>query len=277
MIRTIIQHDFILKSITKYKANFKKARTSRENFYTRIFSKKSIIVDKNLHYIIYKGSDLGYKINICEFIAPKTITNNSLSSIIKETKNLDRRVKRANFTMAYNSKLHKLFLERKMQITGILLIANVTDGLLKLARYDNPDFQISLIKEEYIEEILSLEVLAHQKSLTSRVRNYSKSKSRLFFKHLAANKAAYVAKNIDNKIVGVIGISDDGVECGHVMSIAVHPDFQGLGISKLLYKKMLIEFKNKKIKYYLGTTTTAEVLKYAKTLKRKPIGISFVC
>lgn len=277
MIRTILQHDFILKRITKYKANLKKARTSRENFYTRIFSKKSILVDKNLHYIIYKGSDLGYKINVCEFIAPKSINNKNLSNIITETKNLDRRVKRSNFIMPYNSKLHKLCLQRKMQITGILLIANVADGLLKLSKYDNPDFRISLIKEEYIEEILSLEVLAHRRSLTSRVRNYSKPKARDFFKFLASNKLAYVAKNIDNKIVGVIGINDDSVECGYVMCIAVHPDFQGLGISKLLYKKMLNEFKFKKIKYYFGTTTTAEVLKFAKILKRKPIGITFVC
>lgn len=277
MIDQILESDPILKYIKKHKGNLDKAFTFRKQLYSSLFAKNRVLIEKNLQYIIYKSTDLGHKVNLCEFISPKNFDEKSFLNVINETRLVDRRVAKLNFSMAYNSKIHKFFLKQKMDITGILLIGKVVDGLEKLGPIKKSQITLSLMQEDEIEEVLNLEVLAHRKSQTSRVRNYSKEKARGLFTFLFSKKLAFVAKNKTGEIIGVVGFNFDVMECGYVMCIAVHPDFQGQGISKLLYQRILLEFKKKKIKFYLGTTTTTEVLGFAKKLKRTPIGITFVC
>lgn len=237
----------------------------------------SSISNSNLNFISFRSKDIGHNIIHCDILNGAEEKFKNIDEFVSEISNVDRRIKRRHISVLYNSKLHSQLEKRKFSVTGIVLAAKVQSSINNLKIKNDRSFYTRLMKRGDIDSVLEIEKIAHRTSMTSRVRNLNFNKARAFYQFLTRRKVAFVACDTRHNIVGVIGYSWDAYKCGYIMCIAVHPDFQRNGISKMLYLEVLKELKNKKIKYYFGTTTTAEVLTFAKSIKREPIGIIFEC
>ena len=99
---------------------------------------------------------------------------------------------------------------------------------------------------------------------------------RRFYAHMFKNKTCIVAKE-SKKIAGSICFFiDKKNQYGLVASIFVARDFQGMGVSKILYLKLLEEFFKRKLQYYIGSSTTQRVLFLSEKMRRKEFFSSII-
>ena len=225
-------------------------------------------------YQVSKSNDIGFKVNFCEVdIVPK-LTKDFVGKMIEKTSRLDQRVKRNQFYLPIDSPL-KAWLEKMgAKNNGVTMLALVEQGIDYLDQYDyDPDIEVCQLKKRDIRELVNLEYQAHKQSSTSRCGIMPKKNFEGFYKFvLKSNRQCIVLKE-NNVIIGSIVFGINGFGIAHVMSIAVHPDHQKRGVSKMLYHKMLKELKRRRVKCYSGVSTTTEVLGLAKKLNRVPIAV----
>ncbi len=135
----------------------------------------------------------------------------------------------------------------------------------------NDGFKITIPKLSELKKIIELEIETHNNE-TSSVVSYKKESIKLmknFMKDMIKNDWFYSISDEFNKPIAHIGfVINKGI--GHVMTIAVSKDYQGQGLSYILYQAMFEELKKHNVSIYTGYTSTPRVLKQAKSLGRKP-------
>ncbi|EQC47496.1 GNAT family N-acetyltransferase [Bacteriovorax sp. Seq25_V] len=226
----------------------------------------------NLQYTVERASDIGKRILHVDVRNDVMLTPKQARELIIEAKSFDRRIKNAHFYVNYGGNIHHALERCGAKDVGKVLYATVADGRKALAKIENKKVKIKRPKESDIDELIELEYQAHRRSSTSRVGNISKKMVRQFYQMMIQRKCCYVAY-VDGRIAGVIGPAYNKMKIGFIMTIAVHPDFQGQGISKVLYKYALDFWSKKNIEIYAGTSTTTEVLGLGRKLKRVPLKV----
>lgn len=193
----------------------------------------------------------------------------------KETLKTDK-VKRMAIEVSFEDEISKKHFSKKGMLTYIELLGNTKEGLsiLKKEKRKDHDIRISLLQKKDINKLIALDLESHLKDKTSRMhkifkRPDAKKGMRKFYLGLLKNKSFLVAK-VNNQLAGDIGFFfDKKRKLGLIAAIFVAHKFQGQGVSKALYQRVLEEFNQRKLPYYLGATTTDRVLSTAKTIGRK--------
>lgn len=154
------------------------------------------------------------------------------------------------------------------------LIGNINDSLkyIKSKQLELEDgYRVHIPKKSHIKKMMILEVDIHKHESTS-VASYNKKSIDImssFMSEMIDNKALFAIVDSGDNCVGHIGIMfNQGI--GHIATIAVSRNYQGQGISYLLYEKALCELKRRGIERYTGFTATHKVLDQARKLKRTP-------
>ncbi|MEN8904586.1 MAG: ribosomal protein S18-alanine N-acetyltransferase [Clostridiales bacterium] len=84
------------------------------------------------------------------------------------------------------------------------------------------------VKLSNINEILEIEKLSFSTPWTKKI----------FENELINEKSYYICATINNIVVGYIGVWIILDEC-HIMNLAVHPEYRGLGIASLLIENII--------------------------------------
>lgn len=221
-------------------------------------------------YTLEKSMDIGKHIIRADFpIAPK-LNDKELDELISKVFAVDGRVRNAFFYVPIKSKLYKQLKSRGANFSGNKLLGSVDDGLRYLSQYEfDKDVGLSEFTNDDVEEAVELEFMAHGMSETSRCENMPRKMFRGFIKHVIANKTRSIVARENGVILGHCVVFKDSYGLGHIMSIAVHPDHQGRGVSKFLYYHAFKYFKSKNVKVYTGVSSTTQVLGLTKRLKRE--------
>lgn len=231
---------------------------------------------------VFKGSDLGKPNISCRLKWGNKLSNKNIDDLLLKMASLDRRIKTREFYVPYNSAIYKKLLSKGYELTGIELYAKVSESLACLEdlkkdlkkdfKKDNKNQNIKVVTmtNRDRKKLIDLEILAHRNSKTSRVKKLKRSMFIHFYNKICNPKTTLVAK-IGNKPVGVISHSKNNFGLGHIMTIAVHPNYQGIGVAKSLYQACLKSMKESGIVVYTGVSTTTEVLELAKKLKREAV------
>lgn len=188
---------------------------------------------------------------------------------------------------AYKDKMNVL-LKKEMNITGIELFGTVDEGLkfFESQKFQRSEcsFRCKLLTKKEMEKCIKLDILAHRRDKSSRMHiRFSKRDAyqmmKPFYVRLIKNKCAFLAYPINDKkeILGKIAFFENTTtNTSAIASIFVNSKYQGQGIGKFLYFCALREMNARGQKFYIGCSTTDNVLKFSKKLKRKPTKIYFV-
>jgi L-amino acid N-acyltransferase YncA len=159
------------------------------------------------------------------------------------------------------------------KLTYTLLIGNTKKSLGILEKETtSPKIKISLGKKAEISKLIRLDLDSHLHDKSSRMHDLYKTMDRAnfnaFYGRLVKRKSLFVARE-NKQILGSIGYFEDVKNNqGLIAQIFVAHKHKGRGVSKLLYKKVLLEFKKKNLSYYVGGSTTKGVLALAKKMER---------
>lgn len=183
--------------------------------------------------------------------------------------------KRMMIEVAIDDEESKSYFSKKGFLTYVELLGNTTLGLEKLKDVDfkKAKFRLTRLKKNEIKKLIVLDQEAHILDKSSRMNKiFSKPNARKtmeqFYNGLYDHGLCFVAKD-GKRLVGDIGIFFDKKNgLGLIAGIFVAHKYKNRGISKLLYKAALMEFKKRKFKKYLGATTTTGVLKVAQKIGR---------
>ncbi|WP_412469790.1 MULTISPECIES: GNAT family N-acetyltransferase [unclassified Halobacteriovorax] len=221
-------------------------------------------------YQFFASNDIGLRIiKVDVQIAPKWSVLETRDMIEDVFKNV-KRIKRAHFYVPVKSQIYNQLLELGGRSRGEELLASVDDGLKYLSKYEfDKNVKIVKLNKELRDEVVDIEYLAHKFSATSRCENFPRKMFLGFVDGLIKYDVDALVAVEDGKAIGFIVPSITRTKIGHIMSISVHPEAQGRGVSKLLYYEALKYFKKKKVSIYAGVSSTNEVLGFSKKLKRR--------
>jgi Acetyltransferase (GNAT) family len=203
-------------------------------------------------------------------------------------------IKKAFFQMKKKEKIKKMMIDidegdllskryffRLGKLTYVLLVGKTQESLKALGTLESHGIKISTLKKSDIKKVVKMELDAHIKDKTSRMHEVAKTKASKeswtnFFNFLANNETCFIAKN-GSEYIGVIGyFVDSEHKRGMISCVSVASHKQGLGLSKLLYKRVLQEFAKNDCEHFLGSSTTTKVLKSASHLKRKESARAYI-
>lgn len=197
------------------------------------------------------------------------------------TSEKDKKVKRMACSVDVNDETSKKYFAKNGQLTYVLLIGKTSEALKYLKDVKSAPFKNCRLKKSDINQCIKLDIESHIKDKTSRMNGpfrspNAKKLSKDFYKALLKNKSCFVLKD-KKKIAGSTGFFiDPNEKLGLVGGIFVTHAYKGRGVSKILYKNLLEEFQKRKLRYYLGATTTAGVLGLAEKLKRTEVSRSYI-
>lgn len=203
------------------------------------------------------------------------VRNSFYKNVLKSAQELKKcdAVKRMSIEVSCEDEQSIKHYSKSGKLTYTLLIGNTKKSLGILEKENlNPLLKVSLAKKSEITKLINLDLQSHLDDKSSRMhdlyKTMSKSHFRMFYNRLLKRKSLFVARE-NKQLLGSIGYFEDVKNNqGLVGQIFVATKHKGRGVSKVLYKKMLMEFKKKNLKYYVGGTTTKSVLKFSKKLER---------
>ena len=166
--------------------------------------------------------------------------------------------------------LYRTLMSLRFCIIGRYFEGDLEKSLTQIKKY--PEYQIENLEMSDFNEALRLELRAHRHEPTSVVHKIKKKNWNFFAEHvktLVPKKQVFIIKE-RKKIIGLICYTKREGSKASVMvsSIAVHPQYKGLGISKALYVGLLRELKKRRISKYYGYSNTKQVIKSAKKMER---------
>ena len=262
------------KSLTK---ELIKART--ENRLLTSFSKSG-----ELNYFIeFKKTFMGeykeyfFNVENCYCVKSGIIRKQFYKAIHEASLELKRadKVKKMLVQLSFDDLLSKKYFSKNGELTYLELVGNTKKGLKSLSdiSHNGSDLQVERLQKKDIKKLAKLDRESHLVDKTSRMRKIfmkpgAEEKLVRFYNALLKHKGCFVVKE-GNRPAGSIGyFIDKKNKYGLIACIFVGNDFKGRGISKLLYQKLLMEFSKKKLDYYIGSTTTRNVLVTAKKMGR---------
>ncbi|MEA9357745.1 GNAT family N-acetyltransferase [Bacteriovorax sp. PP10] len=185
------------------------------------------------------------------------------------------KVKRMLIQISFDDPVSKKHFSEAGELTYLELVGETKKGLkaLESVSLKGTGLRLEKLQKKDIKKLAKFDRESHLVDKSSRMRKiFMKPDAEKmlikFYNALLRNKGCIVVKE-GNTPAGSIGFFvDKKNKYGLVASIYVGNDFKGRGISKLLYKSLLMEFSKKKLAYYIGSTTTQNVLGSAKTMGR---------
>ena len=172
------------------------------------------------------------------------------------------------------NKLIQLYNELSFSFTGNTYLGQVRDALKyysnKNLLYPEGIILRAGIKND-LTEILELAKICHSADKTSRMNNDISSFLKVisnFYKNSIKDKSLFLITN-KTGIIGYIMVVLNKDSNTLIGDIGVHPNYWGNGFANILYNKAFQFMKSKKIKTYLGTTSTKSVMNLSKKLNRK--------
>lgn len=254
-----------------------------ENIY-KSFSVRNGIVEK-LIFAFEENHPLKGKIIACPSFF---ISSNNPKEIMQEFVEIRKFLKNKKASIFYsvslnNKKALQAYLNAGFKIDATMLRAKVTDSLkavhsksIELAE----DFEIRVPQKKDFNALLNVEINAHKSDPTSVVQDTGKKFKDGFkslFTDLTKRKLLFAVFNEKGNPIAHIGVAARAKEIAHIMFIAISPEYQGQGLSYILYERGLKKMKEVGAKEYTGFTSTKKVLRLSRKLKRKPKEYTLVC
>ncbi len=202
----------------------------------------------------------------------KAIIKTEIGLMTKFFKTSNRPIKVA-YHVTQKDLLANLF-QSGFRIEGQKLIGKIIDGM----KYINKKqielcegYEIKVPPKRDIKRMMKTEQDIHLHEPTS-VATYTKKSIQVmsqFMETMIKGKSLFCVYDELKSPIGHIGIMyNQGI--GHISTIAVSREYQGQGLSYILYEKAFREMKKRNIKRYTGYTATHKVLKQARNFKRHP-------
>ena len=172
------------------------------------------------------------------------------------------------------NKLIQFYNELGFSFTGNTYLGQVRDALKYYSNKNLFSPKGVLIRtgtKADLTEILKLAKICHSADKTSRMNNDISSFLKVisgFYKNSIRDKSLFLITN-KKEIIGYIMIVLNKDSNTLIGDIGVHPNYWGNGFANILYNKAFQFMKSKKIKTYLGTTSTKSVMNLSKKLNRK--------
>lgn len=212
-------------------------------------------------------------------VEDKKIRARFYKAIHKKAKEIAQlqKIKRMMIEVSLEDETSKKHFSQTGFLTYIELVGKTSEGLKKLKAVDfkKSEYKISKLEARDVKKLIELDLKSHINDKSSRMRkpfmkpDAKEKMMKPFYNALLTQGNCYVAK-LGNRPVGDIGFFiDKENKLGLIACIFVANEYQNKGIAKLLYKKALEDFSEKKLRYYLGATTTKGVLAAAKKIGRK--------
>lgn len=235
----------------------------------KVYIKKVDEVIKTI-VVISKVYDLFEKIILVQILGDDSLIH--FDELLLYAKMFDRRIKKVQFNLPIDSHLTNTAFNMGGVCVGYQYLGRTAIGFTKINRIHPSNITLKKITKKDHKSLVEIEFMAHSTSLTSRVRDLEKSNVNHFISFLFENNFYITGLFLDNKLIGfaVPAIKHD---MGHIMTIAIHPDFQGRDLSQFLYFSMLNYWKSHNIEYYTGVTTTQQVQRLSCRLDRSAYGI----
>ena len=248
---------------------------------------KSFLADDEKYYksISFKGDVLGKFICasiekelgedfivVSNFNFASTPSESIIREEIKSIREFFPKVKRLSFCLKYkDKKIVGLLKKMNFKVSSWEYIGSVENGLTYLEKNKDTHPIRPMSYKKDIKRVMEIEVIAHKKDKSSRIKSHSPKKINEMKKHykkMCETKSAFVVENKKN-VIGAIGTYPNKT-LALLGTIVVDPKHQGKGVAKSLYKAALNDLKTRKSKYYKGYTTTDKVFSLGKKMKRKP-------
>jgi N-acetylglutamate synthase-like GNAT family acetyltransferase len=284
LIQELIKNNSYVKFYKKHKLNLRsKDIKLLEKSYREILNDESTntrydVSKSRLKYFYNyeKSSDLGEKVIFCEMDKPPKCTKEEMRDLLKEVSSLDKRIKKVQFYIPFGDRISESLENLGAKNRGLHLMAKVEDGLNYLSKYEyDSSIEVCDLSKKDLNAVVNLEYLAHKNSKTTRCATLPKKSIRALYSYLIKAKKKVILLKENSDVIGVLALSSNNFKIGHVMTIAVHPEHQKRGVSKLLYFEGLKYWKKQGVNVYSGVTTTHEVLGLAKRLKRVPVNVYY--
>jgi len=198
---------------------------------------------------------------------------------------LPKKINLSLSTSVFETKLIKYFKNLGFVIKSTKLKAQTSDSYLAISKMCLKPLPVyySIDHMEYdkdIDAVMKIELRSHRNEPTSIVHNLPRKEFesfRYFLKELSLKKTVFVLK-FNEKTIGVIAhnIRKNVSRNSTVTTVSIDPKFKGSGLSKYLYKTLVMDLKKKNVDEYYGYSSTKQVLRFAKILQRHPIRYSLV-
>lgn len=255
---------------------------------TNAYNEKRLITSFSksgqLNYLItFKKTFMGefdehfFYVSSCYCVNSKTTRKQFYKKIIEASLEMKKteKVKRMLIQVNSDDLLSKKYFSRNGELTYRELVGKTKKGLKALDSIstEGTKFCIEKLQKKDIKKLVKLDRESHVMDKTSRMRKVfmkpgAEKKLVKFYNGLFKNKTCLVVKE-GSIPAGTVGyFIDKKNKVGLIASIFVANDFKGRGISKLLYKNLLKEFSKKKLDYYIGSSTTSNVLSSAEKMGR---------
>jgi len=186
------------------------------------------------------------------------------------------KIKRMVVNISHEDELTRKYFSKKGFVTALELVGKTKFGLrvLKKEVKPNKNFSVKRIRPKDVSTLVKLELASHIADKSSRMHEIVKSPAgpklmKDFYSRMLKSKNSFVVKNGKEIAGSACYFIDDKNKYGLIGSIFVVKEFQGRGISKILYKELLHEFQRKGLNYYLGSSTTEKVLSLSAKLERR--------
>lgn len=187
----------------------------------------------------------------------------------------NEKVKRMLIQINFDDLVSKKHFSEDGELTYLELVGQTKKGLkaLESVSLKGSGLRLEKLQKKDIKKLAKLDRESHLVDKSSRMRKIfmkpgAEEKIIKFYNARLKNKGCTVVKEGHIPAGSISFFIDKKNKYGLIASIFVGNDFKGRGISKLLYKSLLMEFSKKKLDYYIGSTTTHNVLGSAKTMGR---------
>lgn len=195
---------------------------------------------------------------------------------MKKASSHPEKVTRVVIEASSEDKVSQRYFQKRGVLTYIQLVGNTKKSLSLLRKMSLPQkgVKIALLQKKDITKLIELDRKAHLEDKSSRMhklfqRPNARKSMRTFYNGLFKNKSFLVIK-VNGKLAGNLGyFLDKKRKLGLIASVFIAKDYQGMGLSKLLYLRALEVFNEHRLPHYLGATTTKGVLAIAQDIGRK--------
>lgn len=219
----------------------------------------------------------------CKDSAPVRKKFRALIGKLARAARKERGITRMVINVTADDETGRTYFQKKGKLTYVELVGRTEKSLEILGRTKTKvkGLSFSRLRSGDISSVVKLDIESHLNDPSSRMRDIfskplGKKLMKNFYRNMVKSGNCLLLKK-DGKIAGgVAWFIDRKNHYGLVASIFVAEKFKGQGLSKVIYGKLLNEFKKRKCTYYIGSSTTHRVLELAGKLKRRPAAYAFI-